>query len=50
MRKVIHVDDLLPHERDYYTIRPTTALEKVTASAINAVFAFGCATPFLIAW
>lgn len=50
MRKVIHVDDLLPHEREHFIIRPTTALEKVTASAINAVFAFGCATPFLIAW
>ncbi len=50
VRKKIHIDELLPHEREHYRIRPTTALEKVSASAINAVFAFGLATPFLIAW
>lgn len=50
MRKPLHVDDLLPHERDRYCIRSTNPLEKATASLINAIFAFGLATPFLIAW
>lgn len=50
MRKMIHVDELLPHEQERYHIRPTTALEKIAASLINAVFAFGLATPFLIMW
>lgn len=50
MRKVLHVQDLLPSEREHYQIRSTYAYEKIAASFINALFAFGMATPFLIWW
>jgi hypothetical protein len=47
---VIHIDELVSLEKDKYAIRTTTALEKVIPSLINAIFAFGVATPALIAW
>ncbi len=46
--KILHIEQLVHLEADKFRIVPTNVFEKVIPSFINAVIAFGLATPALI--
>ncbi|MFM2414914.1 MAG: hypothetical protein RI911_607 [Candidatus Parcubacteria bacterium] len=51
MERTTHIIEEVPKDiLQHYTIHATTPFEKIAASGINAVFAFGLATPFLMLW